>query len=462
MPDRSSAALAEAPNTPHGSGVDGPALYRRITWRLIPYMFLLYILAYLDRVNVGFAAVQMKQELHFSDTVYGTGAGIFFLGSALFDVPSNLILSRVGPRVWIARIMITWGIISSCMVFVHSPWSFYGLRFLLGVSEAGFFPGMILYLTYWFPSQERARSVARFMTATAIAGVIGAPLSSALLKLDGAGGLHGWQWLFLSEGLPTIVAGISVLMLLKDRPDQANWLKPEEREWLDGELKRDREAAGGGERHKFLDAIKLPALWILAAIFFASQVSIYTVNLWMPLILNSFHTGGGARNALSPAEASMIARYATLPYLATAIAMAIIGWSSDRLNDRRWHVAGCLLLSAGGFAWVAHAQSTTVVLVAFSLAAIGVFSLQGPFWTWLTTMVEGTAAAGGIAIITTVGGFGGFLGPYVTGRLRDATHSFAGGLYGMAVLAVAAAGLSLTLRNVRAGQHEADRQQADK
>ncbi len=450
MADRSSSALV-SPDAEQ-RGVDGDALYTKISWRLIPYMFLLYILAYLDRVNVGFAAVQMKQQLHFSDTVYGTGAGIFFIGSALFDVPSNLILSKVGPRLWMARIMITWGIISTCMMFVHSPWSFYGLRFLLGVSEAGFFPGMILYLTYWFPSRERARSVARFMTATAIAGVVGAPLSSTLLKLDGAGGLHGWQWLFISEGIPTILGGISVLFVLKDHPDQAKWLKPEERAWLDDELKRDREIAAAGGRHNFLDAVKLPALWVLAAIFFVSQVSMYTVNLWMPLILATFHSGGPAKDALSPGEASIIARYATLPYLATAIAMVIIGWSSDRLNDRRWHVTGCLLLSAAGFVWVAHAQSITIVLIAFSLASIGVFSLQGPFWTWLTTMVEGTAAAGGIAIITTVGGFGGFLGPYLTGRLRDATHSFAGGLYGMSVLAVVAAGLSLTQRNVRAGE----------
>ena len=452
MPSTSLGALADKPTSGEPE-VDGRALYAKISWRLIPYMFLLYILAYLDRVNVGFAAVQMKQQLHFSDTVYGTGAGIFFLGSALFDIPSNLILSKVGPRVWIARIMITWGIISTCMMFVHSPWSFYGLRFLLGVSEAGFFPGMILYLTYWFPSRERARSVARFMTATAIAGVVGAPLSSTLLRLDGRAGLHGWQWLFISEGLPTILAGVSVLLLLKDRPDQAAWLKPHERAWLDAELKRDRESTGTGERHNFLDALRLPALWVLAVIFFVSQVSIYTVNLWMPLILASLHSGA-AKTTLSAAETSMIARYATFPYLATAFAMVLVGWSSDRLNDRRWHIAGCLLLSSFGFAWVAHAQNTAIVLIAFSLAAMGVFSLQGPFWTWLTTMVEGTAAAGGIAIITTVGGLGGFMGPYLTGRLRDATHSFAGGLYGMSVLAFIAAGLSLTLRNTGATHPE--------
>ncbi len=223
---------------PEAGPVDAKALYAKITRRLIPYMFVLYIVAYLDRVNVGFAAMDMKRDLHFSDTVYGTGAGIFFLGSALFDLPSNLILARVGARVWIARIMITWGIVAGLMMFIRGPWSFYSLRFLLGVSEAGFFPGMILYLTYWFPSRERARAVAKFMTATSLAGVVGAPLSSLLLKLEGVSGAAGWQWLFLSEGIPTLLMGISVLFLLKDKSDDAPWLSARRKAWLDRELER--------------------------------------------------------------------------------------------------------------------------------------------------------------------------------------------------------------------------------
>ena len=207
--------------------VQGKAVFRKITLRLIPYMFLLYILAYLDRVNVGYAAVQMKADLHLSDAVYGVGAGIFFLGSALFDIPSNLILAKVGPRRWMARIMISWGIVAACMSLVHSPKEFYLLRFLLGVSEAGFFPGMILYLSFWFPSGERARAVARFMTATALAGVVGGPVAGTLLTFDGLGGLHGWQWLFLSEGFPTALVGVSVLFILKDHPSEAKWLTPE-------------------------------------------------------------------------------------------------------------------------------------------------------------------------------------------------------------------------------------------
>jgi ACS family tartrate transporter-like MFS transporter len=419
--------------------VDGRALYAKISWRLIPYMFLLYIVAYLDRVNVGFAAMDMQRDLHFSNTVYGTGAGIFFLGSALFDLPSNLILLRVGPRVWIARIMISWGVISTCMMFMHSKESFYVLRFLLGVSEAGFFPGMIIYLTYWFPTHERARAVARFMTATSLAGVVGGPLSSYLLRLDGRSGLAGWQWLFLSEGIPTILLGISALFLLKDSPEKANWMRPEEKVWLASELQRDRERYGAATHHSLGDAFRLPALWVLAGVYFVSQVGVYIVNLWMPLILTSFSRSG------SSGDASLIARYATVPYLAAAAMTVAVGWSSDKRNERRWHIAGCLTLSAAGFAWAGLAHSLIVALCAMTLAAVGVWSMMGPFWTLTTGMLGGTAAAGAVAILQIVGGMGGFAGPYLTGRLRDATHSFAGGLYGIAGLAMGAAMLALAV-----------------
>ena len=418
--------------------VDGRALYRKISWRLIPYMFLLYIVNYLDRVNVGFAAMDIQRDLHFSNTVYGTGAGIFFLGSALFDLPSNLILTRVGPRVWMARIMISWGVISTCMMFMRSAESFYVLRFLLGVSEAGFFPGMIIYLTYWFPTHERARAVARFMTATSLAGVVGGPLSSAVLRMDGLHGLAGWQWLFLTEGIPTILLGISVLFLLKDHPEKAGWMTPKERVWLAGELKRDSERYGAASHHRLMDAFKLPALWVLAGAYFVSQVGVYIVNLWMPLILDSFSRGA--------ADASLMARYSTIPYLAAAAMTVAVGWSSDRRNERRWHIAGCLTLSAVGFAWAATAQSMAVALCALTLAAVGLWSMMGPFWTLTTSMLGGTAAAGAVAILQVIGGVGGFTGPYMTGLLRDATHSFAGGLFVMSGMAVCAALLSLAVR----------------
>jgi MFS family permease len=396
----------------------------------------------MDRVNVGFAAMDIQRQLHFSNTVYGTGAGIFFLGYALCDLPSTLLLRRYGTRVWIARIMISWGVVSALMVGMGSPRSFYLLRFLLGVAEAGFVPGMLLYLTFWFPSHERARAVAKFMTATSLAGVVGAPLSSALLKMDGVRGLSGWQWLFLLEGVPTVLLGISVLFVLDDSPERVTWMTAAEKAWLSGELERDRRLYGATEHHRLLDAFQLPAVWLLAGVYIVIQIGVYIVNLWMPLILNSV-AGGLARGGASGADASLIARYATVPYLLAAIFTVAIGRSSDGTNERRWHLAGCMMLAAAGFVWAARAGSIGVALCAFSLVAIGLWSTMGPFWALTTRMVGGAAAAGAVATITTIGGFGGFLGPYVTGRMRDATHSFAGGLEAIGVLALAAGLLAL-------------------
>jgi MFS transporter, ACS family, tartrate transporter len=427
------------------TAVDERALYSRITWRLIPYMFVLYIVAYMDRVNVGFAAMDIQRQLHFSNTVYGTGAGIFFLGYALCDLPSTLLLRRVGTRLWIARIMISWGIVSACMVGIGSPHSFYLLRFLLGVAEAGFVPGMLLYLTFWFPSQQRARAVAKFMTATSLAGVVGAPLSSALLKLDGLRGLAGWQWLFLLEGVPTVLLGISVLFVLQDSPGKVAWLTPTEKDWLAGELERDRKLYGASEHHNLLDAFRLPAVWLLAGVYIVIQIGVYIVNLWMPLILSSIARSGAT-------DASLIARYATLPYLLAAVFTVAIGRSSDRTNERRWHLFGCMALAAVGFAWAARAENIAVALCAMSLVAIGLWSTMGPFWALTTRMVGGAAAAGAVATITTIGGFGGFIGPYLTGRMRDATHSFVGGLYAIGALALCAALLALA---APAGSNEA-------
>jgi ACS family tartrate transporter-like MFS transporter len=415
------------------------AIYRKITRRLIPYLFVLYIVAYMDRVNVGFAALDMKRHLHFSDTIYGTGAGMFFLGYALFDLPSSLMLRVVGTRIWIARIMISWGIIAAGMMFVASPGSFYVMRFLLGVGEAGFVPGMLLYLTFWFPSYERARAVAKFMTATSLAGVVGGPLASALLKLDGWGGLAGWQWVFVAEGLPTALLGISVLWVLQDGPEEARWLRPEEKSWLCEELERDRHLYGAAEHHSLGDAFRLPALWMLAGVYIVIQIGVYIVNLWMPLILNSLSAAGAV-------DASLIARYSTVPYLFAAVFTVIVGWSSDRWNERKGHLAGCMAMAAGGFYWAAKSHSVGVALCAFCLAAMGLWSTMGPFWALATRQIEGAAAAGGVAMITMIGGFGGFIGPYVTGRLRDATNSYASGLLAIGVLALAAAGLSLALR----------------
>ena len=437
------------PTQANAANVDGAKVFSKIAWRLIPYIFILYILAYLDRVNVGFAALEMKHDLHLSDTVYGLGAGLFFLGSSSFDLPSNLALTKFGPRHWIARIMISWGVVATAMMFIRGGHSFEIMRFLLGVTEAGFFPGMILYLTYWFPSRERARAVAKFMTATSIAGVVGAPIASALLKLEGHSHLHGWQWLFLAEGVPTFLAGFSVLFVLKDKPDDANWLTDEEKQWLEAELEKDKKAGGAAEHHSLGDAFRMPMVWVLAGIFFLDQIGVYTVNLWMPLILNNFLRGGAGAHgtALSVDAASLIAKYATLPYVAAAIFTVVVGWSSDRTGERRWHIAGCLVLSAIGFTWAGLTHSFPMALGAMTLAAMGYWSIMGPFWTLPTRVLGGQAAAGGVAIITMVGGVGGFLGPFLTGRLRDLTHGFSGGLYTIAGLSLLGAGLCFALRS---------------
>lgn len=429
-------------DTENSLTVEERSLYRKITWRLIPYLFLLYIVAYVDRVNVGFAAMDMKRQLGFSDTVYGTGAGIFFLGYGLFDIPSNLMVQRVGTRLWIARIMITWGIIAAGMSFVHSAGSFYIMRFLLGVGEAGFVPGMLLYLTYWFPSHERARAVAKFMTATSLAGVVGAPLSSALLRLNGVWGLQGWQWLFIAEGIPTMLLGISVLFVLKDGPGDADWLHPEERRWLMGELEADRARYGATKHHAFADAFRMPVVWMLAFVYITIQIGVYVVNLWMPLILDSLSGAAGH-------DASTIARYSTVPYLLAALFTVVVGWSSDRWNERRGHLGGCMALAAIGFAWAAASHSVAIALGAFCIAAMGLWSTMGPFWALMTRTVAGTAAATAVAMITTLGAFGGFVGPYVTGRLRDATQSFAGGLYAIGAICLAAALLCFCIPSQR-------------
>ena len=322
------------------------------------------------------------------------------------------------------------------------------MRLLLGISEAGFFPGMILYLSYWFPSGERARATAKFMTATSLAGVVGAELSRVLLKMDGRGGLHGWQWLFLLEGVPSFLLGISVLFLLKDHPDDAAWLTDAEKKWLDVELERDRKEGGAEAQHNLKDAFKMPMVWVLAAIFMLSQVGVYTVNIWMPKILSGLLHVGGADGA------ALVGRYGALPYLAAAICTVIVGWSSDRTKERRGHIAGCLVVAVAGFCWAAYAHSFWVALTAFTLAAIGYWSMMGPFWALPTRVLGGRAAAGGVAIITMIGSLGGFIGPALTGKLRDLTNNFTLGLLVLAGLTLVGAGLCFALPR-RKPEHDA-------
>ena len=412
------------------------ATARKVSRRLIPYLFVLYVAAYLDRINVGFAQLQMKSTLGFSNTVYGLGTGIFFIGYFLFEVPSNLILARVGARVWIARIMISWGIISSAMALVRTPAGFYALRFLLGVAEAGFFPGVIFYLSRWFPAAQRASAISRFMTATAVSGIIGGPLSGALFMLDGVGRLAGWQWIFIAEGIPSIILGVASLLYLTDRPSEATWLSPAEREHLEATMRAESDDILRRSHVPLRRALLHPTVWRLSLLSFTLLVGLYSISFWLPQIVQSFSGRGNVA----------VAFLSAIPYVAAAVAMVLVGAHSDRTRERCVHVAGAALVGAAGLAASAVAHSPVLGMIALSMAAIGIFSAIPVFWSLPTTFLSGTAAAGAIALINSLGNLGGFVGPYLIGRVREATGGFTGSLLTIAALLVCGAALAVSLR----------------
>ena len=400
----------------------GAKVVAKLTRRLLPFLFLLYIVAYLDRINVGFAALQMKGQLGFSDEVYGLGAGIFFAGYFFFQVPSNLALSRFGARKWIAVIMVMWGIISCSMIFVSSPRGFYLLRFLLGAAEAGFFPGMILYLRQWFPSAARARAVALFMTAAPLAGVIGGPISGLLLGVQ-RGHLMGWQWLFLIEGLPAILLGGVVLVFLTDRPEIATWLSAEQRGWLMEQLAGE-ETSQSRTSTGIFSALAQPRVWMLVVVYLGVTTSAYGIGLWLPSLLRS---ASGRSNLV-------IGLLSAIPYLATMLSMVVVGISSDRTGDRKWHLAGSAFACSIALGCAAYSTSTTADVVFLSVTLMGAFSMNGPFWATTTEMLTEASAAAGIAVINSLGNLGGFLGPYTIGLIRTWTGSFRGGLLAVGAL----------------------------
>ena len=403
--------------------------------RLISFLFVLYLVAYLDRINVGFASLQMNRELGLTESVFGLGAGLFFLAYSLFEVPSNLILERVGARRWIARIMISWGVVAMAMIAVRGAPSFFALRFVLGLAEAGFFPGVILYLTFWFPIREQARAVALFMTATALAGVIAGPVSGALLELHGLAGLSGWQWLFIVEGLPAVILGILVLRYLPDGPDEAAWLEVDERAALLMRLERERGRGTQKRSRSFLEAIGNSTVWILSLVYFAIVFGLYGVTFWLPQIIQSF----GSR---SDFEIGMLS---AIPFFGAAIAMVFVGRSSDLSGERRWHLAFCAGVGAIGLMLASMTHLPLLSLGALSIAAVGIWGTFGPFWAMPPEFLSGTAAAGAIALINSIGNLGGFAGPYVVGIVKQTTHSFAGGMIVMAVSLVGAGMIALTL-----------------
>ena len=412
---------------------------RKVSRRLIPFLFVLQVASYLDRINVGFAQLQMKSALGFSDTVYGLGTGIFFIGYFFFEVPSNLILSRTGARVWIARIMITWGVISSAMAIVRTPAEFYALRFLLGVAEAGFFPGVIYYLSRWFPARERASAVSRFMTATAVSGIVGGPLSGALFTLDGVSGLAGWQWIFLAEGIPSIVLGVSTLFFLTDRPEEARWLSAAEREHLEATMRAEMDDIVRRGHVSLRDALLHPTVWLLGLLSFTLLVGLYSISFWLPQIVKAF---SGRDNV-------EVAFLSAIPYVAAAVAMVLVSAHSDSKQERCMHIAFAALVGAAGLAASSIVQAPIPGLIALSGAAVGVFSAIPVFWSLPTAFLTGTPAAGAIALINSLGNLGGFAGPYLIGRVRDVTGGFTGSLLAIAALLVGSAALAVRLRRMR-------------
>src|SRR6266496_1104969 len=406
---------------------------RKVTWRLIPFLFVLYVIAWLDRVNVGFAGLQMNADLGFSSTVFGFGSGIFFLGYCLFEIPSNVILERVGARLWIARIMITWGVISAGLMFVRTPPVFYLLRFLLGVAEAGFFPGVVYYLSLWYPTAQRARAIAAFMTAVPVTGLIGGPLSGALLGLDGIYGLKGWQWLFFLEGLPAVVLGGSVIFYLNDRPETTHWLAPAERDWLVETLATERKACL--LRPDIRVALTDGTVWKLGIIFLLVAAGFYGYSFWAPLIIKSLTGLSNFKVGLVLGAISAI----------TILGMVLNSYHSDRTGERAKHIAVPLLVMGIGLIGCALLRQPVWAIIALALVPLGHCASYGPFWSMPTQFLIGPAAAAGIALVTMIANVGGFAGPALIGVLKTRTGTHADAFLLLGGLAVIATLLALKI-----------------
>ncbi|MBV1703096.1 MAG: MFS transporter [Hyphomicrobiales bacterium] len=410
---------------------------RKITLRIIPFVMLLYFVAFIDRVNIGFAALTMNKSLGFSPAVFGFGAGIFFFGYFLFEVPSNIALHKLGARIWIARVMITWGLISGAMVFVHGSTSFYVTRFLLGAAEAGFFPGIILYLSYWFPARQRAAVTAWFMAAASLSTALGSPISGALLQMNGLLGLAGWQWMFLLEAAPAILLGFVVLGFMTDRPEQAKWLAPDEQNWLTASLRAENANLPPGAGHGFWQGLTDPRVLALSLVYFGTSAGLYTLGIWAPQIIKQF--------GLTSLQVGFVN---AIPAVISIFAMVLWARNSDRSNERTWHVVIMCVLAAIGLVLAGISTTIVTVLAALTLVNIGISSAKPPLWSMPTLFLSGTAAATGIATINSIGNLGGFVGPYMIGWIKGVTGSFAGGLYFVAGLVMLSAVLTLILARI--------------
>jgi ACS family tartrate transporter-like MFS transporter len=404
---------------------------RKVYWRMLPFAIVTYFLCYLDRINVSFAALTMNKDLGLDAATYGMAAGAFFWGYFLFEVPSNIILEKVGARLWIARIMVTWGLLSGATAFCTGPYSFLTVRFLLGLAEAGLFPGIVLFFTYWFPHWHRGRIISAFMVALPAAVAAGSPLSTALLELNGLWGLAGWKWMYIAEATPTVVVGIFVLLYVTDRPAQARWLRDEERAWLTSTLDHERNSIEAKRKVSLWQSFWDPKVLLLSLNYFG----IVTASLGMLLFLPQIVKQLGLTN-MQVGWVSMI------PYICGAITLVIWGWISDRMGERRWNLFWGCLLAAVGLAIAGMFVGTHWAVVGMSIAAMGLYGSKGPFWSMPSMILTGTAAASGIAWINSIGNLGGFFGPTIVGWVKDFTGSFAGGLYALAAFALMSAVVS--------------------
>ena len=405
-----------------GTKDEETATYTKVAWRLLPFLFLCYVCAYLDRINVSFAKLQMAQDLALSDAVYGLGAGIFFVGYLMFEVPSNLILLKVGARRWIARIMVTWGLISAGMMFVSGPTSFYVMRFFLGVAEAGFIPAILLYLTYWFPNKRRSKVTALFLTGIPMSGVIGGPLSGWMMThFHGTHGMAGWQWLFLLQGLPTVVVGVVAFFFLNDRVADAKWLSSSEKALI----QRDLAAEHQGQRlHSIRDGLTNPKVLLLSGIYFFFTMGLYGVSFWLPSLVKA----SGVKDPLD------IGLLSSIPYAAAVVGMILISRNSDATGERRWHLSLAGVLGAIGLcASVFFAHDTTLAMVALTIGTIGVMATISQFWVLPPAILGGGAAAAGIALVNSVGSISGVVSPYVIGWVQTAYGTTGAGVFGLAV-----------------------------
>jgi len=402
------------------------ATIKKIAWRIMPLILVAYCVAYIDRANIAVAALTMNKDLGFSAFMYGLGAGIFFLGYVIFEVPSNLILERVGARRWIARIMFTWGILSATCAFITGPKSFIAIRFLLGVAEAGFFPGIVLYFTYWFPDRYRGRIMATLFLAVPLANALANIVSSAILEMDGLLGLRGWQWIFLIEAAPAVILSFVVLQTLIDRPSLAKWLNPDERQWLEGELEKERARAERLGHLTLRKALMDSRVVTLSVIWVLTVTAGYGTTFFLPQIVK----GLGLSNLMTGVASAV-------PFLVGMIALLIWGWSTDRSPERRWHFIIASVIGCVGFAAAGVLGGSFWSLAAMSLALAGLYGARPCFWPFPSMFLSGTAAAGGIALINSVGNVGGYVGPFIVGWIKDSTNSFEVALYFLAACSLA-------------------------